>query len=204
MSEDTILKFSAGTHLNYLKNLTQNKRQLLNKQKSPCICAYLSAKWDFNPRFLTERNRKWYFCDSDEVHFDWIWIRQQGSGSGAPILAVQIKWGFSLRGVPAVRSASQHRNTGSSLARSEAASPSQPSRLSHLQAWWWHSGGPSRCRCRWGRRSHPLLPSRGELHARPMLVPFFPLSDWPTNKRTETWYFPFPSQFMFIRSTHTK
>lgn len=66
MFEDTILKFSAGTYLNYLKNLTQNKRQILSKQKSPCICAYLSAKQDLNPSFLTWRNSKWYFCDSNE------------------------------------------------------------------------------------------------------------------------------------------
>lgn len=44
MSEETTLKFSAGTFLNYLKNLIQNKRQILSKQKSPCICADLSAK----------------------------------------------------------------------------------------------------------------------------------------------------------------
>lgn len=44
MFEETTLKFSAGAYLNYLKNLTQNKCQILRKQKSPCICAYVSAK----------------------------------------------------------------------------------------------------------------------------------------------------------------
>lgn len=47
-----VQNFSAGTYVNYLKHLTQNKPQIWSKQKSSPICAYLVTKQDLNPSFL--------------------------------------------------------------------------------------------------------------------------------------------------------
>lgn len=50
--ETMVQKFSAGTYVNYLKHLTQNKPQIWSKQKSSPICAYPVTKQDLNPSFL--------------------------------------------------------------------------------------------------------------------------------------------------------